>query len=79
MAMRARIFDEWVCEMLKKNPNAIVSHIGCGLDSRFLRVNEKYQTWIDADFSDVIDTRKKNILKMKIIRCVHLTQQSRRK
>ena len=46
MAMRARIFDDWVCDMLKKNPNAIVLHIGCGLDSRFLRVTEKYQTWI---------------------------------
>ena len=59
MAMRARIFDDWVCDMLKKNPNAIVLHIGCGLDSRFLRVTEKYQTWIDADFPDVIDVRKK--------------------
>ncbi len=59
MAMRARIFDDWVCEMLKNNPNAIVLHVGCGLDSRFLRVTEKYQTWIDADFPDVIDTRKK--------------------
>ena len=59
MAMRARIFDDWVCEMIKKNPNAIVLHIGCGLDSRFLRVTEKYRTWIDADFDDVIDIRKK--------------------
>ena len=59
MAMRARIFDDWVCEMLKNNPNAIVLHIGCGLDSRFLRVTEKYQIWIDADFPDVIDVRKK--------------------
>ena len=59
MAMRARIFDDWVCEMLQKNPDAIVLHIGCGLDSRFLRVTEKYRTWIDADFSDVIDIRKK--------------------
>ncbi len=59
MAMRARIFDDWVCEMLKKNPNAIVLHIGCGLDSRFLRVTEKYHLWVDADFPDVIDGRKK--------------------
>ena len=59
MAMRARIFDDWVCEMLKENPNAIVLHIGCGLDSRLLRVTEKYQEWVDADFPDVIEIRKK--------------------
>ncbi len=59
MAMRARIFDDWVCDMIQKNPNAIILHVGCGLDSRFLRMTEKYQTWIDADFPDVIDIRKK--------------------
>ena len=59
MAMRARIFDDWVCEMLTKNPDALVLHVGCGLDSRFLRVTSKYKTWIDADFPDVIETRKK--------------------
>ena len=59
MAMRARIFDDWVCERLKENPDAVVLHIGCGLDSRFLRVTEKYQTWVDADFPEVIELRKK--------------------
>lgn len=59
MAMRARIFDDWVNKMLKENPNAIVLHIGCGLDSRCLRVSEKYVTWVDADFPDVLEIRKK--------------------
>ena len=59
MAMRARIFDDWVCKMIQDNPNAVILHIGCGLDSRFLRVAEKYQTWVDADFPEVIDIRKK--------------------
>ena len=59
MAMRARVFDDWVCDMINNNPNAVILHIGCGLDSRFLRVTEKYQTWIDADFPEVINIRKK--------------------
>ena len=59
MAMRARVFDDWVEEMLRQNKNALVLHIGCGLDSRCLRIKEPYTNWIDADFPDVISLRKK--------------------
>ena len=58
MAMRARVFDDWTDSMLKRNKNALVLHIGCGLDSRYIRVKEKYTEWIDADFSDVLSQRK---------------------
>ena len=58
MAMRARVFDDWTDSMLKRNKNALVLHIGCGLDSRCIRVKEKYTEWIDADFSDVLLQRK---------------------
>ena len=34
MAMRAKVFDEWTEKMLQENPEALVLHIGCGLDSR---------------------------------------------
>lgn len=72
MAMRARIFDEWVRSMLKQNNNAMVVHIGCGLDSRCLRVNKPDTKWFDCDFPDVIDTRKKyysetNNYSMKVL------------
>lgn len=59
MAMRARIFDDWTEAMLKDNKNALVLHIGCGLDSRCMRVKEPYGVWIDVDFPEVIATRKK--------------------
>lgn len=59
MAMRARVFDDWTESMLRQNKDAIVLHIGCGLDSRCLRVKEKYTYWIDGDFQDVIKQRKK--------------------
>lgn len=58
MAMRAKVFDDWTEEMLRNNLDALVLHIGCGLDSRCLRINEKYVNWIDGDFPDVIQTRK---------------------
>ncbi len=60
MAMRARVFDDWTDKMLfNSNQETIVLHIGCGLDSRYLRVNQKYCKWIDCDFPDVISVRKK--------------------
>ena len=40
MAMRARVFDDWTEAMLRMNRGALVLHVGCGLDSRCLRVKE---------------------------------------
>lgn len=65
MAMRARVFDNWTETMLRVNKNALVLHIGCGLDSRCLRVKEPYVNWIDADFPDVISLRKKYFAENK--------------
>ncbi len=59
MAMRARVFDDWTDMMLSQYKNAVVLHIGCGLDSRCERVKQPYQNWIDCDFPDVISLRGK--------------------
>ena len=59
MAMRARVFDDWTDAMLRKHPEALVIHIGCGLDSRFERVQSFYSNWVDCDLPEVIDIRKK--------------------
>ncbi len=58
MAMRARMFDDWTNIQLKKNKNALVLHIGCGLDSRCKRIKQTYKNWYDCDFPDVLDIRK---------------------
>lgn len=59
MAMRARVFDDWTDAMLRANKDALVLHIGCGLDSRCLRVKEPYLNWTNADFPEVLSLRKK--------------------
>ena len=58
MAMRARIFDDWTDGMIRQHPEALVLHIGCGLDSRCKRIKEHPAQWIDCDFPDVIAARK---------------------
>ena len=59
MAMRARVFDDWTEAALTRDPDALVLHSGCGLDSRFQRVKTACRTWVDGDFADVIALRRK--------------------
>ena len=59
MAMRSAIYDEWTEQAIQKNPEAIVLHIGCGLDSRIERVSGKGSGWYDIDFPEVIAERRK--------------------
>lgn len=60
MAMRSKVFDNWVVEKLSENKNAIVLHIGCGMDSRIERTGSNNTHWYDIDFKAVIDERKKH-------------------
>ena len=39
IAIRAKRYDKYVRDFLKKSPEGTVINIGCGLDSRFLRVD----------------------------------------
>lgn len=59
MAMRARVFDDWADSMLQRKGDALVLHIGCGLDSRHLRVKAPCFEWVDCDLPDVIQIRRK--------------------
>lgn len=59
IAARSKIIDDICNENIKNNSNLTVIHLGCGLDSRALRVNQNYNKWYDLDFEDVIDLRKK--------------------
>lgn len=58
MAVRAKIIDEICSRYIAQNHNATIIHLGCGLDSRCLRVNEDSIRWYDVDFENVINLRK---------------------
>lgn len=60
MGMRAAVIDCWVEEQLHAHPDAIVLHLGCGLDSRVRRVGRVAKLWIDVDFPDVIAERRRH-------------------
>lgn len=59
MGMRSAVFDRWLTEKMNEAPNAVVLHIGCGMDSRVTRVGEQGHLWFDVDFPEVIEQRRK--------------------
>jgi O-methyltransferase involved in polyketide biosynthesis len=54
----AREFDRYAREYLARHPDAVVVHIGCGLDTRFERVDDGRVEWYDLDVPKVIDFRR---------------------
>jgi O-methyltransferase involved in polyketide biosynthesis len=59
--LRVREFDRFVRNFLDRHPESTVVHIGCGLDTRFERVDNGRVEWYDLDLPDVIDLRCKFI------------------
>lgn len=59
MGMRSAIYDSWVKEKMKENKDAVILHLGCGLDSRILRIHNTTHLWYDIDFPSVIEEKKK--------------------
>jgi O-methyltransferase involved in polyketide biosynthesis len=57
--MRMRKFDNHLRDFLMRNPDAVVVHIGCGLDTRFERVDNGRVEWFDLDMPDVMELRRK--------------------
>ena len=58
MGVRSAVFDEWLKRQMADTPDAVVIHIGCGMDSRIIRAGNENHKWYDVDFSDVIEERK---------------------
>jgi O-methyltransferase involved in polyketide biosynthesis len=57
--LRNREFDRLAGKFISLHPDAVVVHIGCGLDSRFERVDNGSVEWFDLDVPEVIKLRKK--------------------
>ena len=59
--LRNREFDRHVRDFLRWHPQAVVVHIGCGLDVRFERVDNGQVECYDLDLPEVIELRRKFI------------------
>jgi O-methyltransferase involved in polyketide biosynthesis len=61
LIVRTNKFDSHVRDFLKRNPESVVVHIGCGLDTRFERVDNGQVEWFDLDLPEVMRLRQKLI------------------
>lgn len=58
VAIRTEILDQQVKRFLSKNSDAVIVNLGCGLDTRFYRLNNHLVSWYDLDMPEVITLRK---------------------
>jgi O-methyltransferase involved in polyketide biosynthesis len=56
---RAKIMDQKATEFIKKYPDCVVVSVGCGLDTRFSRVDNGTIRWYNLDFPEVIASRER--------------------
>lgn len=59
MGIRSAVFDLWLRRQMPAMEDAAILHIGCGMDSRVLRVGTGNHRWYDVDFPEVIRERKR--------------------
>ncbi|HUL99495.1 MAG TPA: class I SAM-dependent methyltransferase [Mycobacterium sp.] len=59
VTIRSAHFDGWARQFLAVHEDATVLHLGCGLDSRYLRLHPGPGVdWYDVDYPDVIALRE---------------------
>jgi O-methyltransferase involved in polyketide biosynthesis len=56
---RSAHFDNWARQFLTVHPEAVVLHLGCGLDARFFRLDPGPGVeWYDIDYPNVAQIRR---------------------
>jgi methyltransferase (TIGR00027 family) len=58
IALRARKYDEYAREFITRHPDGIIVNIGCGMDSRFHRIDDGRLTFFDLDLPEVIEFKR---------------------
>lgn len=58
VALRCREFDRAIQAFLQNNPDGVVIELGCGLDTRFERIDNGRARWFELDLPHVIAMRK---------------------
>jgi O-methyltransferase involved in polyketide biosynthesis len=58
IAIRAKKYDAYVRNFLSRYPDGVVVNIGCGLDSRFLRIDNGSVSFYDLDLPAIIAIKK---------------------
>ncbi len=63
--IRAKKYDDYAHEFLDKHPESVIINIGCGLDTRFFRVDNGQVQFFDLDLPDMIKLKRQLIEENK--------------
>lgn len=58
MSLRARHFDQQCRDFLRRHPDGVIVNLGCGLDTRFFRLDDGRLHLTDLDLPDVITLKR---------------------
>ena len=59
ICQRTRKLDAAARDFLVEHPNGVILHLGCGLDSRYWRVDNGLVDWYDLDMPPVVELRQR--------------------
>lgn len=60
VTLRAKQLDDWCADFLRRQPQAVIVHLGCGLDGRAFRLELPPSVlWFDIDQPSVIELRRR--------------------
>ncbi len=59
VCQRARKLDALTRTFMAENPTGLILQLGCGLDTRFTRLDDGQLTWYDLDMPPVIELRRR--------------------
>lgn len=60
LAIRALALDDWTRAFLARHADAVILHLGCGLDTRVFRIDPPVRVeWFDVDYPEVAELRRK--------------------
>lgn len=58
--VRAKAHDDWARSFLADHPDAVVLHLGCGLDARVYRIDPPATVdWYDLDYPPIVELRQR--------------------
>jgi methyltransferase (TIGR00027 family) len=59
ITLRAKKYDDYSSEFLKRSPTGAIVNLGCGLDTRFWRTDNGKARFYDLDLPEVIEIKKR--------------------
>lgn len=58
IALRAKKYDQYARDFLLRNPSGVIVNLGCGMDTRFQRLDDGHLVCFDLDLPDMIHFKR---------------------